>query len=186
MIGHGAVGLEHHKCEITFAGLTLLLSSVGLDACCKRYYDSYIRYASQSYAKKHRGLQEEPSEYTKSLRAHVHERLLSVSEEMMLMGNSWACIVQLLYRNISAPVLSLHSYLLSGQAVRTSCPRSVMRIVCSYWAAMLASLVTTVQSSFHIFQAVLPAVRMGSMVKVCPTCITSLSMLRVWWTRGAA
>ena len=61
----------------------------------------------------------------------------------------------------------------SARSVRTSQPSSVTSTVCSHCAERLWSLVTTVQPSASSFTWRLPALIMGSMVKVMPGCRTS-------------
>lgn len=51
-----------------------------------------------------------------------------------------------------------------------STPVGVMSNVCSYCAVRLPSVVTAVHLSLHILHLVVPAVSMGSMVKVWLTC----------------
>ena len=52
------------------------------------------------------------------------------------------------------------------ESVITSNPASVTRIVCSHWADRLWSLVTIVQPSASSRIAALPALIIGSMVKI--------------------
>ena len=56
--------------------------------------------------------------------------------------------------------------------VRTSTPSAVTTMVCSNCAERLRSFVTTVQSSSHMSQEIVPRLSMGSMVKTMPSWIT--------------
>ena len=55
-----------------------------------------------------------------------------------------------------------------SETVSTSTPCSVTRMVCSHWADRLRSLVTMVHQSGSSEIADLPALIIGSMVKVMP------------------
>ena len=60
-----------------------------------------------------------------------------------------------------------------GETVRTSYPVSVTRIVCSHWAERLLSLVTAVQPFGRMRSSFLPALIIGSIVKIMPGFMTA-------------
>lgn len=75
---------------------------------------------------------------------------------------------------------------LTSYWVRISWPSWVIRTVCSCCAARLPSFVTTVHPSLHCFHLGFPSTKMGSIVKVWPTTILSLSPFLTGDTVGRA
>ena len=85
----------------------------------------------------------------------------SVFREVGLSRNESAQLVE-------SVLLHMSDALASGESVKISAPVAVTPIECSNCADKERSRVTVVQPSFSIFTSALPALIMGSIVKIIP------------------